>query len=87
MGRFDIFPIFIATFASRRVTLIATHSKSQKQTRLPIRYLYFILPFKPLINKEVIKVFQNYIKYLINRVAKRKRIQRAFLYSANTMQI
>lgn len=62
MGRFDIFPIFIATFASRRVTLIATHSKSQKQTRLPIRYLYFILPFKPLINKEVIKVFQNYRK-------------------------
>jgi hypothetical protein len=65
MGRFDIFPIFIATFASRRVTLIATHSKSQKQTRLPIRYLYFILPFKPLINKEVIKVFQNYEKYFI----------------------
>lgn len=64
MGRFDIFPIFIATFASRRVTLIATHSKSQKQTRLPIRYLYFIFPFKPLINKEVIKVFQNYTKYL-----------------------
>ena len=64
MGRFDIFPIFIATFASRRVTLIATHSKSQKQTRLPIRYLYFILPFKPLINKEVIKVFQNYDKFL-----------------------
>lgn len=64
MGRFDIFPIFIATFASRRVTLIATHSKSQKQTRLPIRYLYFILPFKPLINKEVIKVFQNYAKYV-----------------------
>ena len=63
MGRFDIFPIFIATFASRRVTLIATHSKSQKQTRLPIRYLYFILPFKPLINKEVIKVFQNYINF------------------------
>lgn len=67
MGRFDIFPIFIATFASRRVTLIATHSKSQKQTRLPIRYLYFILPFKPLINKEVIKVFQNYRKILENR--------------------
>lgn len=66
MGRFDIFPIFIATFASRRVTLIATHSKSQKQTRLPIRYLYFILPFKPLINKEVIKVFQNYYKTLDN---------------------
>lgn len=65
MGRFDIFPIFIATFASRRVTLIATHSKSQKQTRLPIRYLYFILPFKPLINKEVIKVFQNYGKNFI----------------------
>ena len=65
MGRFDIFPIFIATFASRRVTLIATHSKSQKQTRLPIRYLYFILPFKPLINKEVIKVFQNYEKLLV----------------------
>jgi len=64
MGRFDIFPIFIATFASRRVTLIATHSKSQKQTRLPIRYLYFIFPFKPLINKEVIKVFQNYDKFL-----------------------
>lgn len=67
MGRFDIFPIFIATFASRRVTLIATHSKSQKQTRLPIRYLYFILPFKPLINKEVIKVFQNYTNSLIYR--------------------
>lgn len=69
MGRFDIFPIFIATFASRRVTLIATHSKSQKQTRLPIRYLYFILPFKLLINKEVIKVFQNYkniLRYLIS---------------------
>lgn len=65
MGRFDIFPIFIATFASRRVTLIATHSKSQKQTRLPIRYLYFIFPFKPLINKEVIKVFQNYTKFFI----------------------
>lgn len=65
MGRFDIFPIFIATFASRRVTLIATHSKSQKQTRLPIRYLYFILPFKLLINKEVIKVFQNYAKFFI----------------------
>ena len=65
MGRFDIFPIFIATFASRRVTLIATHSKSQKQTRLPIRYLYFILPFKPLINKEVIKVFQNYKNNLV----------------------
>ena len=64
MGRFYIFPIFIATFASRRVTLIATHSKSQKQTRLPIRFLYFILPFKPLINKEVIKVFQNYYNYL-----------------------
>lgn len=62
MGRFDIFSNFIATFVSRRVTLIATHSKSQKQTRLPIRYLYFILPFKPLINKEVIKVFQNYKK-------------------------
>lgn len=62
MGRFDIFPIFITTFASRRATLIATHRKSQKQTRLPIRYLYFILPFKPLINKEVIKVFQNYAK-------------------------
>jgi len=65
MGRFDIFPIFIATFASRRVTLIATHSKSQKQTRLPIRYLYFILPFKPLINKEVIKVFQNYENFFL----------------------
>lgn len=64
MGHFDMFPIFIATFALRRVTLIATHSKSQKQTRLPIRYLYFILPFKPLINKEVIKVFQNYPKSL-----------------------
>ncbi len=63
MGRFDIFPIFIATFASIRVTLIATHSKAQKQTRLPIRYLYFILSFKPLINKEVIKVFQNYEIY------------------------
>lgn len=59
MGRFDIFPIFIATFASRRVTLIATHSKSQKQTRLPIRYLYFNPFLKPLINKEVIAIFQN----------------------------
>ena len=67
MGRFDIFPIFIATFASIRVTLIATHSKAQKQTRLPIRYLYFILSFKPLINKEVIKVFQNYSIYLVLR--------------------
>ena len=71
MGRFDIFPIFIATFASRRVTLIATHSKSQKQTRLPIRYLYFILPFKLLINKEVIKVFQNYWKILLCRDSRR----------------
>ena len=74
MGRFDIFPIFIATFASRRVTLIATHSKSQKQTRLPIRYLYFILPFKPLINKEVIKVFQNYSKII--DASKRQAIDR-----------
>lgn len=64
MGRFDMFPIFIATFASRRVTLIATHGKAQKQTRLPTRYLNFILPFKPLINKEVIKVFQNFGKIL-----------------------
>ncbi len=48
MGRFDVLPIFIVTFASRRVTLIAIHSKAQKQTRLPIRYLYFIFPFKPL---------------------------------------
>ena len=64
MGRFDMFPIFIATFASRRVTLIATHGKAQKQTRLPTRYLNFILPFKPLINKEVIKVFQNFGKSL-----------------------
>lgn len=59
MRHFDMFPIFIATFVLRRVTLIATHSKSQKQTRLPIRYLYFTLSFKPLISKEVIKVFQN----------------------------
>lgn len=64
MGRFDMFPIFIATFASRRVTLIATHGKAQKQTRLPTRYLNFILPFKPLINKEVIKVFQNFGKLI-----------------------
>lgn len=69
MGRFDIFPIFITTFASRRATLIATHRKSQKQTRLPIRYLYFILPFKPLINKEVIKVFQNYAKLLYRPIS------------------
>ena len=27
---FDMFPIFIVTFASRRVTLIATYSKAQK---------------------------------------------------------
>ena len=74
MGRFDIFPIFIATFASRRVTLIATHSKSQKQTRLPIRYLYFILPFKPLINKEVIKVFQNYKKTATSRCTWRRSV-------------
>ena len=77
MGRFDIFPIFIATFASRRVTLIATHSKSQKQTRLPIRYLYFILPFKPLINKEVIKVFQNYTNFFITTYAVKKIIKEA----------
>ena len=63
MGRFDVFPIFIATFASRRVTMIATRSNAQKQTRLPIRYLYFNLSLKPLINKEVIKVFQNYNKF------------------------
>lgn len=31
MGRFDMFPIFIVTFVSKRVTLIATHSKAQKQ--------------------------------------------------------
>ena len=72
MGRFYIFPIFIATFASRRVTLIATHSKSQKQTRLPIHYLYFILPFKPLINKEVIKVFQNYKIILLGWLGNRQ---------------
>lgn len=78
MGRFDIFPIFIATFASRRVTLIATHSKSQKQTRLPIRYLYFILPFKPLINKEVIKVFQNYKKYQSLLLSVAKKMKKAF---------
>lgn len=76
MGRFDIFPIFIATFASRRVTLIATHSKSQKQTRLPIRYLYFILPFKPLINKEVIKVFQNYDKTLVIAITEKSNVKR-----------
>ena len=74
MGRFYIFPIFIATFASRRVTLIATHSKSQKLTRLPIHYLYFILPFKPLINKEVIKVFQNYIKTLDDALRENARL-------------
>lgn len=76
MGRFDIFPIFITTFASRRATLIATHRKSQKQTRLPIRYLYFILPFKPLINKEVIKVFQNYEKILIYKEGQTKNVPR-----------
>lgn len=27
--------------------------------RLPIRYLNFCLSFKPLINEEIIKVFQN----------------------------
>ena len=82
MGRFDIFPIFIATFASRRVTLIATHSKSQKQTRLPIRYLYFILPFKPLINKEVIKVFQNYVKIydLYAYIMKKKSLLLSFYF-------
>lgn len=60
MGRFDVFPFFIPNFATRRETLTATRSKAQKQTRLPIRYLFFIFPLKPLINKEVIKVFQNY---------------------------
>lgn len=30
---------------------------------------------------------QTYIKYLINRAAKRKRIQRVFLYGVNTVQI
>lgn len=82
MGRFDIFPIFIATFASRRVTLIATHSKSQKQTRLPIRYLYFILPFKPLINKEVIKVFQNYKKSVENHIFHVLRLKNVVLLSS-----
>lgn len=53
MGRFDVFPFFIPNFATRRVTLTATLSKAQKQTRLPIRYLYFILPLKPLINKRL----------------------------------
>lgn len=78
MGRLDIFPIFITTFASRRATLIATHRKSQKQTRLPIRYLYFIFPFKPLINKEVIKDFQNYKKSLECRIKRRKSLQKAY---------
>lgn len=45
------------------MTLTATYSKAQKQAQLPIRYLYFNLSLKPLINKEVIKVFQNYAKY------------------------
>ena len=71
MGRFDMFPIFIATFASRRVTLIATHGKAQKQTRLPTRYLNFILPFKPLINKEVIKVFPEFWQNLANLSARK----------------
>lgn len=44
--------------------MIATRSNAQKQTRLPIRYLYFNLFLKPLVNKEVIKVFQNYGKCL-----------------------
>ena len=30
MGRFYVFPIFIATFVSRREILTATHSKAQK---------------------------------------------------------
>jgi len=54
---FDIFPIFIATFTSRRVTLIAIHSKAQKLKRLPIRYLDFSFSFKLLKIKEVIKIF------------------------------
>lgn len=78
MGRFDVFPIFIATFASRRVTMIATRSNAQKQTRLPIRYLYFIFPFKPLINKEVIKVFQNYTNSFIIK-EKREKLSSPFL--------
>lgn len=32
---------------------------------MPIRYLYFNLSLKPLINKEVIKVVHNYNKYNI----------------------
>ena len=59
---FDIFPIFIATFTSRRVTLIAIHSKAQKLKRLPIRYLEFILSFKLPKTKGVIKIFQKYEK-------------------------
>lgn len=30
MGRFYVFPIFIANFALRREALTATHSKAQK---------------------------------------------------------
>lgn len=54
---FDMFPIFIATFTSRRVTLIAIHSKAQKLKRLPIRYLDFSFSFKLLKIKEVVKIF------------------------------
>lgn len=59
MAQFDVFPIFIATFVPRRETLTATHSKAQKLTRSPTRYLYFDISLKSLINKEVTKVFQN----------------------------
>ncbi|WP_455512744.1 hypothetical protein, partial [Leyella stercorea] len=57
----------------------------QKQTRLPIHYLYFILPFKPLINKEVIKVFQNYGKipsYKFVRVKNKKDAKKNSLHLA-----
>lgn len=41
-----------------------SNSQSAEMARLPNHYLYFILSFKPIINKEVIKLFQNYNKTL-----------------------
>ena len=59
-----MFPVFIVTSRAKRVILIQTHNKTQKQRQLPIHYFYFITSF--IINKEIIKVFQNYAKIKIS---------------------
>lgn len=42
----------------------ATHSNTQKSVRLPSHYLIFCLSSESPMSKEVIKVFQNYAKFL-----------------------